>query len=62
MKIARMIAIAALSGATVALLGGCSVARHQETVGQYIDGTTVTAEIKAKLAADPNTSAANINV
>lgn len=62
MKILRMIAIAALCGASAAMVSGCSVARDQETVGQYIDGAAVTAEVKAKLANDPNTSAANINV
>jgi osmotically-inducible protein OsmY len=62
MKIARTIAVAALTGATLLMATGCSVARKQETLGEYIDGSTVTTEVKAKLANDPDTSAANINV
>jgi osmotically-inducible protein OsmY len=62
MKIARTLAVAALTGATLLMATGCSVARKQETLGEYIDGSTVTAEVKAKLANDPDTSAANINV
>jgi osmotically-inducible protein OsmY len=62
MKTTRIILIAAITGATLVMATGCSVARKQETLGQYIDGSTVTAEVKARLANDPNTSAANINV
>ena len=62
MKIARTLAVAALTGATLLMATGCSVARKQETLGEYVDGSTVTAEVKAKLANDPDTSAANINV
>lgn len=62
MALSRSIAILSLAGASVALLAGCSVARQQESVGQYVDGSVVTSEIKAKLAQDPATSAANINV
>lgn len=62
MKVTKKIAIALMLGTTVALTAGCSVARKQESMGQYVDGATVTAEVKAKLVNDPNTSAANINV
>ena len=58
----HLIALAVMTGAATVMLGGCSVARNQESVGQYIDGSTVTAEVKAKLVNDPETSAANINV
>ncbi|CDM23976.1 putative lipoprotein [Castellaniella defragrans 65Phen] len=61
-NIARLVAMAAMAGAAAVMASGCSVARKQETVGQYIDGSAVTAEVKAKLANDPATSAANINV
>lgn len=61
-KSTRFIATAIMAGATAAMAAGCSVARHQESMGQYVDGSTVTAEIKAKLVNDPQTSAANINV
>lgn len=41
---------------------GCSVVRKQETIGEYFDGSAITAEIKAKLANDSETSAASINI
>lgn len=62
MKLARHLAIAAFSAASLGMVAGCSVVRDQETVGQYIDGSAVTASVKAKLAEDQETSAANINV
>ncbi|MCZ4330108.1 BON domain-containing protein [Castellaniella denitrificans] len=61
-NVTRIIAIAVMAGAATVMISGCSVARKQETVGQYIDGSAVTAEVKAKLANDPDTSAANISV
>ena len=62
MNLSRAIAIAALAGATVVMATGCSVARKQETVGEYIDGSAVTTAVKAKLANDAGTSASSINV
>jgi len=62
MKITRALMIATFSAASAVMLGGCSVASHQETMGQYVDGTKVTAQIKAKLAEDPATSATAISV
>lgn len=62
MNITRMILIAALAGPMMLLATGCSVARKQETVGEYIDGAAITAEVKAKLADSSDTSALNIEV
>jgi len=62
MNLSRAIAIATLAGATVVMATGCSVARKQETVGEYIDGSAVTTAVKAKLANDAGTSASSINV
>lgn len=62
MKMLRTVSIAIFSVATLAFVAGCSVARNQETVGQYVDGSAVTAQVKAKLAEDNRTSALNINV
>lgn len=62
MNIPRMLMIAALSGPMLVLATGCTVARKQETVGEYIDGSAITAEVKTKLAQDSETSALNINV
>ncbi|MFC4299216.1 MAG: BON domain-containing protein [Castellaniella sp.] len=61
-NVIRLIALATVAGAATVMISGCSVARKQETVGQYIDGSAVTTEVKAKLVNDPETSAANINV
>ena len=62
MKISRAITIAAMSAATLVIATGCSVARKQETVGEYIDGSAVTTAVKAKLAEDKTTAATSINV
>ena len=62
MNLTRAIAIAAVAGATLVMATGCSVARKQETVGEYIDGSAVTTAVKAKLAEDKDTAATSINV
>ena len=62
MNIQRMLLVAVLSAQMLVLATGCSVARKQETVGEYIDGAAITAEIKVKLADDAETSALNIEV
>ena len=61
MKYARALAIAVLAGATLAGTG-CSVIRGQETVGQYVDDTTITTAIKAKFVEDKTVDAAAIKV
>ncbi|HXE19350.1 BON domain-containing protein [Castellaniella sp. UC4442_H9] len=62
MKIARQIAFSVVAGLATITLVGCSVANKQESVGEYVDGSVVTAQVKAKLANDPDTSALDINV
>jgi len=41
---------------------GCAVTRSQETVGAYIDDSTLTTRVKAKFAADSTVSLMAINV
>ncbi|HSX95437.1 MAG TPA: BON domain-containing protein [Hydrogenophaga sp.] len=41
---------------------GCAVARDQQTVGAYIDDTTITTRVKARFAEDPAVSAMSLNV
>ena len=53
---AAVTAIALLTGA------GCAVTRNQETVGSYIDDTTITTRVKAKFAGDKTVSAMAIQV
>ncbi|HJD44645.1 MAG TPA: BON domain-containing protein [Candidatus Paenalcaligenes intestinipullorum] len=62
MKVTRNLALALMLGLTVGVTAGCSVARDQETVGEYVDGAGVTADVKSRLAKDAVTSAANIHV
>jgi hyperosmotically inducible periplasmic protein len=52
------------TAAAFAVLGttGCSVARDQQSVGSYIDDTTLTTRVKAKFAEDPVVSAMSIQV
>lgn len=46
----------------ISLVSGCSVFRGQETMGQYVDGSNITATVKRLLVQDKDTSSANINV
>lgn len=52
------------SAAALAIVGttGCSVARDQQSVGSYIDDSTLTTRVKAKFAEDPVVSAMSIQV
>lgn len=45
-----------------AYLTGCSVARDQQTVGAFIDDTTITTQVKARFADNPEVSALSIRV
>lgn len=45
-----------------AFLAGCAVARDQQTVGQYVDDTTITTQVKAKFADDAAVAATSIRV
>lgn len=56
------LALAAALAAVLAATSGCAVTRNQETVGAYIDDTTLTTRVKAKFAADPVVSAMAISV
>jgi hyperosmotically inducible periplasmic protein len=61
--IARLTLVAALSAASaLLLLPGCAVVRDQESVGNYIDDTTITTRVKAKFAENENVSALAIKV
>ena len=61
-KPALSLALAAALAAVLAATSGCAVTRNQETVGAYIDDTTLTTRVKAKFAADPVVSAMAISV
>jgi hyperosmotically inducible protein len=53
---AAITAVALLTGA------GCTVMRDQQTVGSYVDDTTITTRVKAKFAEDKTVSAMAIQV
>jgi hyperosmotically inducible periplasmic protein len=59
MKTILMAAVTAIALLTTA---GCAVTRKQETVGSYIDDTTITTRVKAKFAGDKTVSAMAIQV
>ena len=58
----QRIAIAAMVATLTVLGAGCAVERHQETVGAYVDDSTITTKVKAKFAGDPTVSAMAIKV
>ena len=59
----RITLAAAMSAvALTATLPGCSVFRHQETAGQYVDDASITAKVKSKFAEDKTVSAMAIKV
>lgn len=59
---ARQILVAAMAAGTLALGAGCAVVRDQQTVGSYVDDTTITTRVKAKFAEDQTVSAMAIGV
>ena len=61
-KFVRAIAFSAVAATTVLMATGCSVARDQQTVGSYVDDTTITTAVKAKMAEDKSVSATAISV
>lgn len=61
MKHARAIALAVLTGITLASTG-CAVMRGQTDVGTYVDDRTITAAVKAKLIEDKQVGGLSINV
>jgi osmotically-inducible protein OsmY len=58
----RHILAAAVTAAALLATTGCAVQRKQETVGAYVDDTTITTQVKAKFAADQTVSAMAISV
>jgi hyperosmotically inducible periplasmic protein len=50
--------------AALALLGvsGCAVTRGQETVGAYVDDTTITTQVKSRFVENKDVDAASIRV
>ncbi|WP_026177417.1 BON domain-containing protein [Thiobacillus denitrificans] len=53
---------ASLLTASLLAMGGCTVMREQSTVGQAVDDTAITTQVKARFAESPAVSALAINV
>ncbi len=62
MKAIHAIAAAVLAGSAVVTVSGCAVSREQSTVGQYVDDTGITTQVKAKFAESPDVAATSIKV
>ncbi len=61
MKNTSSLLLAVVLGLTV-LVSGCAVGRGQETVGAYVDDTTITTKVKAKFVEDTTVAASSISV
>lgn len=48
--------------AALTLAAGCASTQKQESVGEYIDDSTITAKVKTAIFNDPNLKATEINV
>ena len=53
---------AAMLAVSTLTMGGCAVTREQSTVGQYVDDSTITTQVKARFAESPVVSALAIKV
>lgn len=58
----RSIVLASAVAVGALTVTGCAVSRDQQTVGSYIDDTTITTQVKARFAEDPTVSAMAIKV
>ncbi len=58
----HLLLAAAFAALTVLAAPGCAVHRGQETVGAYIDDTTITTQIKARFVDNTQVSATAISV
>lgn len=54
--------LAAMTAVALLTATGCAVTRGQETVGAYIDDTTITTQIKARFANNTQVAATSISV
>ncbi len=59
---ARQILVAAATATALAFGAGCTVMRDQQSVGSYVDDTTITTQVKAKFAENQTVSAMAIGV
>jgi len=59
---ARQTLIAAMAAMALLALSGCAVTRGQESVGAYVDDTTITTQIKSRFVGNKDVDASSIRV
>lgn len=62
MRINHRLSILLLAAAAFTTLGGCASSATQESTGQYMDDTAITAKVKAAIFNDAALKSAEINV
>jgi osmotically-inducible protein OsmY len=62
MKTARPMVQALLVLLVFGVLAGCASTRTQESTGQYVDDSTITAKVKAEILGDPALKTLQISV
>lgn len=62
MKASHAIAAVVLAASVVVTVSGCAVGRNQSTVGQYVDDSAITTQVKARFAESPAVAATSIKV
>ncbi|WP_114972009.1 BON domain-containing protein [Rhodoferax ferrireducens] len=60
--IIRTTLAAAVAAAALLTASGCAVTRGQETVGAYVDDTTITTRVKARFVENKDVDASSIRV
>ncbi|HSV35208.1 MAG TPA: BON domain-containing protein [Ramlibacter sp.] len=51
-----------LAAVSLTALAGCASTQKQESTGQYVDDTAITAKVKAAIFSEPTLKSAEINV
>ncbi len=62
MLIRTSLIAASIATATLFTLPGCAVSRGQSSVGEYIDDTTITTQVKARMVENKEVDASAISV
>ncbi|MDD2920168.1 BON domain-containing protein [Rhodoferax sp.] len=60
--IIRTTLAAVISAVALLTVSGCAVVREQETVGAYIDDTTITTQVKSRLLENKDVAGTSISV
>lgn len=62
MKLQHRMSFLLLAAAAFTFIGGCASSTTQESTGQYVDDTAITAKVKAGIFKDDSLKSAEINV